>query len=98
MDPRPLRHSVAVLLLAACPVLGSGAAVAAGSVHPRIIGYATRWDAARNQDAAKIDTLIFAFANVVGGRVTLDAAGEERLRKLTSLKKAKISVSIYEAS
>jgi chitinase len=67
-------------------VLGCGAAVTGGSIHPRIIGYATRWDAARNQDAAKIDTLIFAFANVVDGRVTLDAAGEERLRKLTSLK------------
>jgi len=81
-----LRHSVAVLLLAACPVLGCGAAAAAGSAQPRIIGYATRWDAARSQDAGKIDTLIFAFANVVDGRVMLDAAGEERLRQLTSLK------------
>jgi len=81
-----LRHFVAVLLLAACLRSGCVAAAAAAPVHPRIIGYATLWDAAQTQDAGKIDTLIFAFANVVDGRVTLDAAGEQRLSKLTALK------------
>jgi chitinase len=91
-----LRHSLAVLLLAACPILGCGAATGAALVQPRIIGYATRWDAAQNQNAAKIDTLIFAFANLAGGRVTLDAAGEERLSELTALKTTypKLNVAI----
>jgi chitinase len=91
-----LRHSLAVLLLAACLGVGCGAAAAAASVHPRIIGYATRWDAARTQDLGSIDTLIFAFASVVGGRVRLDAAGEERLRGLTALKTTnpKLNVAI----
>jgi chitinase len=97
-EARPLRHSVAVLLLAACPVLGYGAPTPAASAHPRIIGYATRWDAARTQDAGKIDTLIFAFAGLVGGRVTLDAAAEERLSKLTALKTTypalKVAISV----
>jgi chitinase len=77
-------------------MLGCGTAAAAASVHPRIIGYATRWDAARTEDAGKIDTLIFAFASVVDGRVTLDAAGEERLSKLTALKSTypKLNVAI----
>jgi len=93
-EARPLRHSLAVLLLAACPVLGCGAAVAAASAHPRIIGYATRWDAAQNQNVGSIDTLIFAFATLVGGRVTLDAAAEERLSKLTGLKTTHPALSV----
>ena len=82
----PLRIAVAVLLLAACPFWGCRGAAAAGLVHPRIIGYATGWDASRTQDAGSIDTLIFAFAHLADGRVTLDAAGENRLRGLTALK------------
>jgi chitinase len=93
-----LRHSVAVLLLATCLAVGCGAAAAAASDHPRIVGYATRWNAARTEDLGSIDTLIFAFANLVGGRVTLDAAGEARLRGLTALKatypRLKVAISV----
>ena len=91
-----MRHFVGVLLLAAYPLSGCGAAAAAASVHPRIIGYATGWNTAQTEDAGKIDTLIFAFANLVDGRVVLDAAGEERLRKLTALKAtySKLNVAI----
>ena len=70
-------------LLAACQLLWCGAVNAAPpSPHGRIVGYATRWDAAGDKDLGKIDTLIFAFAQVIDGRVVLDTAATDRLHTL----------------
>jgi chitinase len=87
---RPLiNRRTSALLLAACQfVVCGGAGAAAAAPQSRIVGYATGWDAARDQDAGKIDTLIFAFAAVVDGRAAVDAAGEEHLQQLTALKAA----------
>lgn len=83
------RHAAAVLLLAASQLLLWGSVSAqTESAHPRVVGYATGWDAAQDREAGKIDTLIFAFAQVTDGRVTLDPAAAERLTRLTALKAA----------
>jgi chitinase len=77
----------AALLVAAYQLVACGAAfAAAASPHGRIVGYATGWDAAQDRDAGKIDTLIFAFAKLIDGRVVIDPAGEKRLQQLTKLK------------
>ena len=93
------RHAAAVLLLVASQMPLCGNAIAeTESAHARIVGYATGWDAAQDQEAGKIDTLIFAFAQVTDGRVTLDPAAAERLHRLTALKAArpalKVAVSV----
>ena len=83
----PITWRAMALLLAAYQLIVCGGAVAAaGTPHSRIVGYATGWDATQDRDAAKIDTLIFAFAKLSDGRVVIDPAGEEQLRQLTRLK------------
>jgi chitinase len=89
----------AALVVAAYQLmLCGGATAAAVSPHGRIVGYATGWDAAQDRDAGKIDTLIFAFAKLIEGRVAIDAAGEEHLRELTRLKAThsalKVTISV----
>jgi chitinase len=79
-------HALALLFTAYQLILCGGAAAAVGSPHGRIVGYATGWNAAQDRDAGKIDTLIFAFAKLIDGRVVIDAAGEEHLLELTTLK------------
>ena len=64
------------------------AALLLASPHARIVGYATDWAPAQNAQADKINTLIFAFAQVVDGRVTLDQAAQERLARLMAVKAA----------
>jgi chitinase len=86
-------------LLAACHLLLCGTLLAAPkSPHGRIVGYATRWDAAADKDLAKIDTLIFAFAQVIDGRAALDAAGADRLHTFIALRAAhpalKVTISV----
>jgi chitinase len=86
-------------LLAACQLLWCGAVIAAPpSLHGRIVGYATRWDAAGDKDLGKIDTLIFAFAQVIDGRVVLDTAATDRLHTLIALRAAhpalKVAISV----
>jgi GH18 family chitinase len=78
-----LRRILAGALLAVCLCHGAAADAPA---HGRIVGYATGWDPAHDRDAAKIDTLIFAFAHLTEGRVLLDGAGKEHLLELTALK------------
>ncbi len=58
----------------------------ASPAHYRVVGYATGWNPLQDKDAGKIDTLIFAFAQLQQGRVTLDAARAQRLRQLIALK------------
>jgi chitinase len=86
-------------LLAACQLVWCGAVIAAPpSLHGRIVGYATRWDAAGDKDLGKIDTLIFAFAQVIDGRVVLDTAATDRLHTLIALRAAhpalKVAISV----
>jgi chitinase len=86
-------------LLAACQLLWCGAVNAAPpSPHGRIVGYATHWDAAGDKDLGKIDTLIFAFAQVFDGRVVLDATATDRLHTLIALRAAhpalKVAISV----
>ena len=78
--------AVALLLAAYPPTVCGGAVAAAGAPQARIVGYATGWDPAQDKDVGKIDTLIFAFAKLVDGRVALGVAGEKHLLELTSLK------------
>ena len=87
------------LLVAACQLLLCGAPGASPRApHGRIVGYVIGWEAAENKDLGKIDTLIFAFAHVTEGRVALDAAGRDRLRALTALRRAhpalKVAISV----
>jgi chitinase len=88
----------AALLVAACQLILCAAAASAVSPHGRIVGYATGWDAAQDRNAGKIDTLIFAFAKLIDGRVVIDPAGEEHLQQLTKLKAThsalKVTISV----
>jgi chitinase len=74
------------------------AALLLASHHAHIVGYATDWDPAEDAQAGKIDTLIFAFAQVTDGRVTLDQAAQERLARLIAVKAAhpalKVAISV----
>lgn len=77
----------------------SGAAIAAEAASPyRIVGYATGWDPAQTKDVGKIDTLIFAFAQLKDGRVVLDEDRAKTLQTLLALKSAnpklKVTVSV----
>ena len=84
-----MRRLTAGLLATSLLLLPYGASAAESApAHARIVGYATAWDAAQDKDAGKIDTLIFAFATLQRGRVTLDPSAAERLRGLTALKAA----------
>lgn len=70
----------ALLLFIAAP------AHATGAPAYRVVGYATRWNPAQDRDLAKINTLIFAFAEIHAGRVTLSPAATRRLQALVALK------------
>lgn len=52
----------------------------------RIVGYIGARNASDTWDAGKVDTLIFAFANVVNGEVTLVDAAKPRLQGILALK------------
>ena len=78
---------------------GPGIAGATDAAPPyRIVGYANGWDPAQTKDAGKIDTLIFAFAQLKNGSVVLDEHGAKQLHALLALKPAhpglKVDVSV----
>ena len=54
--------------------------------HYRVVGYDTAKSDIAPQDVGKIDTLIFAFARLVDGEVTLLPADAMRLHRLIALK------------
>jgi chitinase len=56
--------------------------------HYRVVGYDTAKSDIAPQDVGKIDTLIFAFARLVDGEVTLPPAEAVRLHRLIALKVA----------
>jgi len=58
------------------------------TAHYRVVGYDTVKNDIAAQDVDKIDTLIFAFAQLDDGEVVLDPAGEQRLHQLIALKAA----------
>ncbi|GLQ94288.1 glycoside hydrolase family 18 protein [Dyella acidisoli] len=75
----------------------TGMAVAADTASPyRIVGYATGWDPAQTKDVGKIDTLIFAFAQLKDGRVVVDDNRAKTLQTLLALKSAnpKLTVTV----
>ncbi|MGH8124545.1 MAG: glycoside hydrolase family 18 protein [Rhodanobacteraceae bacterium] len=90
---------VLVALFAAVMGLGCGAASAQNIPAPyRVIGYVTHWNPAQNGDLDKIGTLIFAFAQVHDGRVTLSDAAAHNLAAVIALKvrdpELKVEISI----
>ncbi len=73
------RILVAVLLTFACH--------AQAQAQPyRIVGYVGNRSAGDTWDPGKVDTLIFAFAGLVNGEITLDAAASARLQRVLALK------------
>lgn len=88
----PFRWPAAALFLLG--LLAGCAGVRQAPPHYRVIGYATYWNPVQNKDVGKIDTLIFAFARLADGRVTLDPSAEVRLRQLTALKATHPSLKV----
>jgi chitinase len=81
-------HIISSLLLPVL-MLGIQTDVVAATASPspyRIVGYATGWNPLQTKDAGKIDTLIFAFAQLQNGSVVLDDNGAKRLQDLIALK------------
>ncbi len=64
------------------------------SGHYRVIGYATGWNPAQDKDLSKIDTLIFAFAEIDDGRVKLNTAAAKKLDTLIALKKSDPALNV----
>lgn len=101
----PLKHvmrtraALALWLMVGLP-LSNGIAKAAEPApsHYQVIGYASDWDLAQTRDLDKIDTLIFAFAKIEQGRVTLTEDAKRRLARLVKLKSGdpalKVDISI----
>jgi chitinase len=92
--PYPMIAGLALALLAA-----SGGAFAQTSSSPyRIVGYANGWNPVQTKDVGKIDTLIFAFAQLKNGSVVLDKNGAKSLHDLLALKsinpKLKVDISV----
>lgn len=90
---------VAVALLAAISLLVCSQTFAQGAhPHYRVIGYATGWNASQDKHLDKIDTLIFAFAKVEGGRLALTDGAARKLQSLVALKardpKLKVDISV----
>jgi chitinase len=96
---RPAQLMAALLLPALSLAMNVGAAAATSPPSPyRIVGYATGWNPLQTKDAGKIDTLIFAFAQLKNGSVVLDDNGAKRLQDLLALKsnnpKLKVDISV----
>ncbi|WP_235499645.1 glycoside hydrolase family 18 protein [Frateuria sp. Soil773] len=99
-----MRGSRLPFLLQAAVLLAAGLlAACTANTRPapadyRVIGYATGWNAAQDGQVRQIDTLIFAFARLVDGRVVLDEAGAGKLRRLIALKavnpRLKVAISV----
>lgn len=84
-----------VPLLLAC-LLGAPA-YAAAPQHYRVVGYAVDWTASSAATLGQLDTLIFAFAKPVQGRVELPGDAAVRLGHLLALKRDKPSLRVSVA-
>jgi chitinase len=87
MDNRCAHAWCCLLLAAACLLPGLAASQPATGAW-RIIGYDTGRSSISADDVRKIDVLIFAFAALAHGRVTLDDDASRRLARLIALKPA----------
>lgn len=76
------RRLTAFILLALFACVGTAQA----ATHYRVVAYDTAQHAIRPADVGRIDTLIFAFARVVDGKVTLAPASRARLEQRIALK------------
>ena len=88
---RRLHHALprqGLLALLAALIVGyaTPAVSQPASWHYRVVGYDTARQAIPAASVNHIDTLIFAFASLVDGRVVLDPHAAGRLRRLTRLK------------
>ncbi len=83
---RRLRTGFAALLSAAMLLACTHALADNARPHYRVIGYAVGWNPVQDKDLGKLDTLIFAFAKIHDGRVTLTDAVANKLQSLTALK------------
>ncbi|HEX8778088.1 MAG TPA: glycoside hydrolase family 18 protein [Rhodanobacter sp.] len=96
MPSRLVRSLLALLAALALP-FGAPAAPVAGE-HYRVVAYDTALHPITAGDVDRIDTLIFAFARVVDGRVTLNDAARARLQQRVALKAShpglKVMVSV----
>ena len=61
---------------------------AATGTPSRIVAYTTDWKASEDAQLGKLDTLIFAFAQVSGNRAVLSAGAAKRLDHIAALKSA----------
>jgi chitinase len=93
-----IRAGLALAFVLAFAPGGRQAHATEAPAHCRVIGYATRWNPARDGDIGKLDMLIFAFAEIKDGRVTLGEAAAKRLDALTALKqkdpRLKVDISV----
>ena len=85
--------------LALTMLTASGSVFAQTPSSPyRIVGYAREWNPVQTKDVGKIDTLIFAFAQLKNGSVVLDQNGAKHLHDLLALKssnpKLKVDISV----
>ena len=89
---RLLLPLLALLVLCVC-ALAAQAAPAAHE-HYRVVAYDTAQHPIPADDVDRIDTLIFAFARVVDGEVTLNSAARERLAQRVALKAAHPALNV----
>ncbi len=90
--------SVLVSILLACVASTSGAWAQDAPAPYHVIGYAMDWNPAHDRQLQDIDTLIFAFATIRDGRVTLDDSAARHLQSLVALNgrdpKLKVDISV----
>lgn len=96
----PRRHSTIPWATAAIALLlATSSAFARATPSPyRVVGYASGWNPAQDRDLHKISTLIFAFAKIQDGRVTLTGEAAKKLQSLVALKQRdpglKVAISV----
>ena len=92
------QHRIAGLLLSVTMLVAGGSAFAQTPSSYSIVGYANGWNPVQTKDVGKIDTLIFAFAQLKNGSVVLDDNGAKHLHDLLALKsinpKLKVDISV----
>jgi len=93
IGPKLVSALLLVLLLSACRSM-SARVPDVSAPHYRVVGYDVVKDGADHVDADKIDTLIFAFAQVADNQVVLDPAASKRLHQLTMLKSAHAQLKV----
>ena len=93
IGPKLVSALLLVLLLSACRSMPARVPDVSAP-HYRVVGYDVVKDGADHVDADKIDTLIFAFAQVADNQVVLDPAASKRLHQLTMLKSAHAQLKV----